>query len=265
MKIAATRTIIVFISLIFISLMLTGQSYAKFELKSAAAIWLFDEGKGDVAKDFTGNGSDGKLTGGASWDNGKYGKALKLDGAASWVKVEATDVFALQDFTITFFVKPGAQDEAIVSLIDYSHTPANWVVQTEQGMGSKMWYMGYWGKAVAGWQVDAAGNVAFTEGVWQHIAFVKTGKEMLSYKDGVLANTRKNADAEVGYTVTPLNFGAWQGTSRFFNGLLDDVMIYKGVLTEAEIKNIAAKGIINGAAVLPSGKLSVAWGELKSQ
>jgi len=265
MKIAATKTIIVFISLIFISLMLTGQSYAKFELKSAAAIWLFDEGKGDLAKDFTGNGSDGTLTGGASWDNGKFGKALSLDGAASWVKVEATDVFALQDFTISFFVKPGAQDESIVAVIDYSHTPANWVVQSESANGTKMWYMGYWGKAVAGWQVDAAGFVPFTEGVWQHIAFVKTGKEVLTYKDGVLENTRKNADAEVGYTVASLNFGGWMGTSRFFNGLLDEVMIYDGVLTEAEIKNIVAKGIINGASVLPLGKLSTAWGELKSQ
>ena len=264
MKIAVTMTTIVFISLIFISLMLTGQSYAKFELKSAAAIWLFDDGKGDVAIDSTGNGHDGTLTNGPKWVDGKYGKALNLDGAKSWVKIPETDAFALQNFTITFFVKPGAQDEAIVSLIDYSHTPANWVVQSENAMGSKLWYMGYRGNDNT-WQVDAAGYVEFTEGAWQHIAYVKTEEKVLSYKDGVLANTRKNPNPKVEYTKTPLNIGAWMGTSRFFNGDIDEVMIYDGVLSADDVKSIATKGIINGAVVLPSGKLSIAWGELKSR
>jgi len=264
MKIAVIKTTIVFISLVLISLMLTGQSYARVDLKSAVAIWLFDEGKGDVAKDSTGNGNDGTLMSGPAWVDGKYGKALNLDGAKSWVKIPDTDVFALQDFAITFFVNPGAQDEAIVALIDYDHTPANWVVQSENAMGSKMWYMGYRGDN-ATWQVDAAGYVEFTEGVWQHIAFVKAGSEVLTYKDGILVNTRKNANPKVEYTKKPLNIGAWQGTQRFFNGTLDEVMIYNGVLSADDVENIATKGIINGAVVLPSGKLSIAWGELKSR
>jgi len=265
MKIAVTKTAIVFISLVFISLMLTGQSYAKVDLKSAVAIWLFDEGKGDVAIDSTGNGNDGTLMSGPAWVDGKYGKALNLDGAKSWVKIPETDVFALQDFTITFFVNPGPQDENIVTLIDYDHTPANWVVQTENGMGSKMWYMGYRGKDSAAWQVDAAGNVEFTQGVWQHIAFVKTGTNMFSYKDGVLVNTRVNADATVDYVKKPLNIGAWQGTQRFFNGILDEVMIYNGVLSADDVRGIATEGLSNTSVVLPSGKLPIAWGELKSQ
>lgn len=264
MKIAVTKTTIVFISLVFICLMLTGQSYAKVDLKSAVAIWLFDEGKGDVAKDSTGNGNDGTLMSDPAWVDGKYGKALNLDGAKSWVKISETDVFALQDFTITFFVNPGPQDENIVTLIDYDHTPANWVVQTENGMGSKKWYMGYRGND-ATWQVDAAGYVEFTEGIWQHIAFVKAGNEVLTYKDGVLVNTRKNANPKVEYTKKPLNLGAWQGTSRFFNGILDEVMICNGALSANDVKGIATEGIINGAVVLPSGKLSIAWGELKSR
>jgi hypothetical protein len=264
MKIAVTKTTIVFISLVFISLMLTGQSYA-LNLKSAVAIWLFDEGQGDVAVDSTGNGNDATLMDGATWVNGKYGTALSLDGVQSRAQVPATDVFALQDFTIAFFVKPGPQDENIVTLIDYEHTPSNWVVQTEQGMASKMWYMGYYGNVAKGWQVDGAGNVEFTEGVWQHIAFVKSGTDMFSYKDGVLVNTRVNADAEVGYVTKPLNIGAWQGTSRFFNGALDEAMIYNGVLSADDVMGIATKGLSNTSAVLLSGKLPIAWGELKSQ
>ena len=264
MKIAVIRTIIVSISLIFISLLLAGQSYAKFDLKSALAIWLLDEGKGDTVKDSTGNGHDGKLVNEPEWVDGKYGNALSLDGGTSHVKIPETDAFAVQDFTITFFVNPGPQDEAIVSLIDYNHTPANWVVQSESANGTKKWYMGYRGNN-ATWQVDAAGFVEFTEGVWQHIAFVKTGDEVLTYKDGDLANTRKNANPNVEYTKTPLFFGSWQGTSRYFNGILDEVMIYDGVLSKDDVKNIASKGLMNAAAVLHTGKLCIVWGELKSR
>ena len=137
MKTAVTRTTIVRISLIFISLILTGQSYAKVDLDSAVAIWLFDEGKGDEAKDFTGNGHDAKLNG-TEWVDGKFGKALSFDGAKSNGKTPETDEFALQDFTVCFFVNPKAQDEAIVTLIDYSHTNCNWVVQSENAMNTKL-------------------------------------------------------------------------------------------------------------------------------
>jgi len=264
MKIAVTKTTIVFISLVFISLMLTGQSYA-INLKSAAAIWLFDEGKGDVATDSSGNGHDGTLKDGATWVNGKYGTAVSLDGVKAWVSTPETDAFAMQNFSITFFVKPGPQDEGIVTLIDYDHTPANWVVQTENGMGTKMWYMGWRGKDSASWQVNSAGYVEFTEGAWMHVAYVKTGTDVLTYKDGVLVNTQVNADASVEYVTKPLNIGAWQGTSRFFNGLLDEAMIYDGVLSADDVNGIATQGLSNTSAVLLSGKLPIAWGELKSQ
>ncbi|MBC8236533.1 hypothetical protein H8E77_43860, partial [bacterium] len=107
--------------LIVISLVLAFQSYAKVDLESAAAIWLFDEGKGNEANDFTGNGHDAELNS-TEWVDGKFGKALSFDGAKSNGKTPETDALALQDFTICFFVNPGDQDEAIVSLIDYSHT-----------------------------------------------------------------------------------------------------------------------------------------------
>ncbi len=262
MKTTIVRLTIFCLSLIAINLVLASQSYAKVDLESAAAIWLFDEGTGDKAEDFTGNGHDGELNG-TEWADGKYGKALSFDGAKSNVKIPDVDAFALQDFTVSFFVNPGAQDEAIVTLIDYSHTPANWVVQSENAIDTKKWYLGYMGSNGA-WQVEQPGQVTFTEGEWQHIAFVKEDDKMMAYKDGVLVHTRKNDDAKVNYTTTPLNFGAWNGTSRFFNGILDEVAIFEGALSENDIKDIATKGLIDAAAVSPSGKLSIAWATIKS-
>lgn len=263
MKTTIVRLTMFYLCLIVISLVLAFQSYAKVDLESAAAIWLFDEGKGNEANDFTGNGHDAELNS-TEWVDGKFGKALSFDGAKSNGKTPETDALALQDFTICFFVNPGDQDEAIVSLIDYSHTNCNWVVQSENAISTKLWYMGYRGTDET-WQNNAAGYVPFTEGKWQHVAFVKTDVEVLAYKDGVLIHTHKNNNPKVKYEPYPLNFGGWYGTSRFFNGILDDVAIFEGALSEDDIKSIATKGLIDAAAVSPSGKLSIAWATIKVQ
>ena len=43
------------------------------------AEWHFDEGAGSVVEDSSGNGNDGVIYG-ATWVEGKFGKALSFDG-----------------------------------------------------------------------------------------------------------------------------------------------------------------------------------------
>ena len=45
------------------------------------AWYKFNEGSGDVLKDYSGNGNDGKIIGNPVWvEEGKNGKSLKFDG-----------------------------------------------------------------------------------------------------------------------------------------------------------------------------------------
>ena len=80
MRVVLAKLSLVCISLIVISLMLTGQSSAKIDQETIVGMWLFDEGKGEVTKDSSGNGNDGKLMNGPKWVDGKFGKALEFDG-----------------------------------------------------------------------------------------------------------------------------------------------------------------------------------------
>jgi hypothetical protein len=61
MKNMNAKSIMVCLSMIFVGLMLTGQSFAKVDLGKAVAIWAFDEGSGKVAKDSSVNGNDAIL------------------------------------------------------------------------------------------------------------------------------------------------------------------------------------------------------------
>jgi len=67
--------------------------------------WLLDETSGTVAKDTSGNGNDGEIIGKANWVNGKFGKALELDGTSTGLKVAPG--LALKNFTAVLWVNSG--------------------------------------------------------------------------------------------------------------------------------------------------------------
>ena len=90
MKTVITRITLVCISLIIVGLILTGPSSAKLDLKTVAGIWLLDEGKGDTAKDSSGNGNDGTLQG-PKWVKGQVGTALSLNGSSDRVVIPDAD------------------------------------------------------------------------------------------------------------------------------------------------------------------------------
>ena len=80
-----THSTVVVLSLIAISLILAGQSFARIDKQSIMGIWLFED-KGDVAKDSSTNGNDGKINGPKSV-KGKFGMAFEFDGQDDWVEV----------------------------------------------------------------------------------------------------------------------------------------------------------------------------------
>ena len=56
----------------------------------------FDEGMGDIAKDISGNGHDGKIVN-AEWTEGKLDKALNFNGQDAYVEIKYSDDFNIQD------------------------------------------------------------------------------------------------------------------------------------------------------------------------
>ena len=66
----------------------SGKSHARLE--GLVGAWLFDEGKGNIAEDASGNGHDGEIRK-AKWVEGKFGKALKFDGDGAVVILHSDD------------------------------------------------------------------------------------------------------------------------------------------------------------------------------
>ena len=94
---------------------------AEVGLEDAIGVWLFDEGKGEVAKDSSANGNHGELIGGPKWVKGKFGQGLEFDGKGTSVETESADKltgFKLgkkTDFTATAWFKTDRDGGFIMS------------------------------------------------------------------------------------------------------------------------------------------------------
>jgi len=280
MKISA-RLVLACVSLILIGIF-TELSYTKIAPESVVGIWVFDEGKGEVAKDLSENNNDGTVKNGPKWVKGKLGKALEFDGKDDYVEIPDTDSLDITDeITIVGWVypnfygqsnskKPIAGDGSSVNILSK--------------MVSKASYIGpFW------WEYRNNGNLnayfaAVPDGTyltptipdlpadkWSYIASTYDSSKGIAnvYLDAALAATKSNPNFGPLRAGVELVFGTGKGGGKYgkyFNGRLDEVAIFHSVLTENDINKIMTRGLSKAlgiTAVSPSGKLAIVWGSIK--
>ena len=85
------------VTLVVASLIAVLPSEAKTDLtkKNVVGIWLFDEIKGDQAKDTSENGLDGKIEGKVKVVDGKFGQALQFN-AAGYVEIPFNELLNIK-------------------------------------------------------------------------------------------------------------------------------------------------------------------------
>ena len=106
MKVIATRTILVWMSLVMVGLFSVSVSYA-IDPAAIVGLWLFDEGAGDVATDSSGNGNDGVLINEPEWVDGKFGKALRFDGVDDYVDIpDSPSLSPTEQMSIVAWIYP---------------------------------------------------------------------------------------------------------------------------------------------------------------
>jgi hypothetical protein len=195
-----------------------------------AAYWALNGN----AQDGSGNGNDGALMGGATWAaTGKFGGALSLNGTDAYVdcgngpSLNITEAITLSAWVNTAdannaqhnpFVGKGDQAYAI------KHNASN---QIESFIYDGAWY-------TATYSINASFN-----GAWHHVASTYDGLHLRLYVDGVLRRTVSHTGS-IATTTYNVNLGRnSQNTDRLYNGLIDEVRIYDGVLPPAEIVDLA--------------------------
>jgi len=190
--------------------------------------WKFDEGSGTVTNDASGNGNNGTLVNGAAWAVGKQGNALSFDGINSYVRIPDSPILRIPGpFTIMLWLKPSSLDQGFRSFVNKYN---NYLFQTaNQSPNTGRLRVTFSGHALE------SPDYTLTLGEWQHIAAVWDGIYLKLYKNGTQVADSWEGPATPTAQASYLYIGCENGSSQYFNGLIDEVKIYNGALTAAEI------------------------------
>ncbi len=88
---------------------------------------------------------------------------------------------------------------------------------------------------------------SINDNLWHHVVGVvdRTSNLMNIYVDGIRISKSSNYGTQKFFSVDPLTIGSIKN-STFFNGILDEIAIYKRALTDAEVINHYSKGKFYG-------------------
>jgi hypothetical protein len=247
-----------FLFVLVISILLPFQALAK-EVAGLILYLPFDDGSGDTAKDLSGKGNNGKITG-AKWTAGKYGKALDFDGK-SFVEVASSGTLEalVDEMTVMAWINPKLTGNAWQGIVTKGNDAAEHFelllnidghVHTAQIFAD--------GRKVA----DRAGKT-LNAGEWQHLAITYKPGKWIYYLNAEVKNDSALANAKLGPDGKPVVIGDEKPLSRLYQGIIDEVAIFNKALSQDEIKNMMG-GISSLLSVELKEKLSSTWAKIKT-
>ena len=201
-------------------------------------------------------GHNGKLLGGAKFvKDADRDQVLEVDGKDGRAEVPHADdlSFSAKDsYTLTVWVHVLTK-------------PGHWAGIVTKSRDKSPWY-GLWLNGSN--QLVAGGdNITGSEIVdkkWLHLALVQDGvtNKRIVYRNGIVEKMTGTTTAIDGVGKGNLWMGGAGGVSEYLHARIDDVAIYKSVLTPVYIKKLAGGENVT-TAVDHRWKLATTWSELK--
>jgi hypothetical protein len=195
--------------------------------------WPFDEGSGTIAKDYSGNGNDGTIYGGATWTTGKVGGALSFDGVDDYVRVNPSASLDITNNLSVIAIVKVNNFVNVGGIVTYGASVETYALATWVSP-NRFAFMSNW---PSNWQIlntQSSVNI----GTWYHLVGVFSNGAAKIYLNGNLDNS-----ATWSISTLPLSSDRWfaiglnqPGGWEYFNGLIDEVRVCNRALSDSEIK-----------------------------
>lgn len=215
---------------------------------SLVAYLPMNDGKGDIVKDISPNGFNGKIVGGNSkWVNGKIGNGIEMTAEAEIQIPDNKMLDGMKALTLEIWLKQDAHQ-------------STGVIQKGTNWPGMSYLLQPWSDQQVYFGIDNTSSRAIAPagsyplGEWYHLAATFDGTTLKVFINGKEKASAKSPVAECPDTNTPLQIG------NRFTGVIDEFVIYNRALTEEEIKSDMASVSL---AVKAKNKLSTVWGYLK--
>ncbi len=265
MNLSVKSTVITCLCILFASGGFVLNANAEIDPDTVVGLWLFDEGKGNVATDASENGLDGEFKGKPKWVQGKFGEGLELDGQGAYVQIPAHEN-PTEAITVSIWVKSiGKVWNQHGWMVEKRNA---YIIHPNEGTVNVSWPIcngGCWNKP-GGWRDGEIGPKDITEWHMYTTTFNSKTGEWYIYIDGKEASAMDIAKNPLDLDNGPVNIGFDDccGGTRYGEAIIDEVAIFNVALEEADIQKLADEGLYFAVlAVDPADKMTTTWADVK--
>jgi len=196
--------------------------------------------------------NDGVVVNEASLNySGKVGGCYSFDGTTDWIRVEDSPDwdFGANNYTISAWINSSPIDEsdnddarAIIGA-GYKSVYDTWRLEfghhQDFGSGTRLGFETSPAGGTATWIVRHSDSLDYTPWTWAHVVMTKDENNFRFYFNGESAGTTSSVDATAG---NYLSIGVEQHFEdemmRYWNGSIDEVMIFNRSLSESEVQQL---------------------------
>jgi len=216
-----------------------------------AAHWKLDESSGSSASDSSGGNNVGTVSN-ASWDDdgGVLDGALLFDGAGDSVSISSVDALEGRSVTVSAWIRSDVNDTSCTVFCQSDFVSQNYY-------GYEL-YMENNGALVFAVDNALAESGSIEENEWYHVAGTYNGLKLKIYVNGQF-EADANHPGTSGVDTDAYIGASWDGTSGYFDGLIDDVRVYNYALTASEVGALAFTYADDVFRVRNSSNESTAW------
>lgn len=205
--------------------------------------WLMNEGMGDKVNDLSGNKNTGTLVGmshpatpTSGWNPGKFGKTLSFNvNNSNYVDLGFPNLLAsINPYTVSIWAK------------SFSFTNYQNIYYCGGGAAGRygiiIFSTGEWMAEcrIGGTPSGVSGGI-LTLNTWNNFVITFGGTTISVYLNGILKNVVTNATIETAANKIVIGADFSGGGFRYFNGMVDNFIIYNRVLTAKQILQLSTE------------------------
>jgi hypothetical protein len=189
------------------------------------------------ANDASGNGLDGALMGDPNFVEGIAGMAMDLDGVDDYIDCGNDPVIdAISEISVSAWLNIRSINTAWQAAVAKGENA--WRL-SNVNMDPRFHFGVTWWNQPEVYSVDGVTEVGFDE--WHHVTGTYDGADVKIYLDGAL-DASAPTTVPIGISTTNLFIGLNpESDGTFWDGLIDEVMIYQRALSEEEVLYLASK------------------------
>ncbi len=255
---------IISIMLVLISLIVS-VSFAQNELDDSLILYMsFDTIDDEKATDHSMHGNHGDIKGDPKLVEGKFGKALQLNGQSDWVEIPHHESLTVdKNVTVMAWINAerhtGPNNAQWQGILAKGNNPRSYSFYTDSACECLHFSVG----PPNGGGTLSQGKVQLN--VWQHVVAQIDNGTHRYWINGQKVGESVNKPDPPGLTDTSNVFIGTDsgGAAQMYLGLMDEVRIWNRALTEDEINEQMNKGHFEIFPVDPRQKLTTTWGHLK--